>query len=154
MPLHLTVVVARRRRQWKRPEAQLAELVHCAPGELVWTSGSTEANNLALRGVVEEVGSRSTVLVAPTEHKAVLDTVRSLGRLGIAVEEIPVDNRGLVDLGALKKMLQQPVALVSVMLANNETGVIQPLRSIAEIAHGAGSTRSHRRDSGRRKDPS
>lgn len=122
----------------EKARGQVAELVHCSPRELVWTSGATEANNLALRGVAEVAEPGSAVLVATTEHKAVLDTAHSLEGLGLSVQEIPVDGDGLVDLAVLKKMLHEPVALVSVMLANNETGVIQAIRDVAELAHEAG----------------
>lgn len=122
----------------EKARAQLAELVHCSPRELVWTSGSTEANNLALRGVAEDAKPGGAVLVAATEHKAVLDTAHSLERLGLTVREIPVDRQGLVDLVVLEEMLHESTVLVSVMLANNETGVVQPLRDIADLAHQAG----------------
>lgn len=122
----------------ERARRQLADLVHCSPRDLVWTSGSTEANNLALIGSTENAKPGSRVLVAATEHKAVLDTAHSLERRGFQVGEIPVDGDGLVHVGELKRLLDDSVVLVSVMLANNETGVIQPLRELAVVAHEVG----------------
>jgi cysteine desulfurase len=105
---------------------QLAALVGCAPGEIVFTSGGTEADNLAVRGVL---GARpGTVVCSAIEHHAVLDPVtRAGGRL------VPVDRRGIVALDALADRLDETVTLVSVMLVNNETGTIQPLDAIAEV---------------------
>ena len=122
----------------ERARHQLADLIACSPRELVWTSGATEANNLALQGVVEHAQPGSTVLVASTEHKAVLDTAHALERRGVVVRELPVDHNGVVEIGVLEGMLDDSVALVSVMLANNETGVIQPLSRIADLAHTCG----------------
>lgn len=118
---------------------QLASLIGSSAREIVWTSGSTEANNLAIKGTVATAGSRSRVLVASTEHKAVLDTAHSLERVGMKVEEIPVSRGGLIDLGHFRGLMSDDVALVSVMLANNETGVIQPVAELSSLAHEFGS---------------
>lgn len=98
---------------------------------IVFTSGGSEANNLALRGVAVE-----RVLVSAIEHPSVTEAAKASGK---PVEVIPVTAEGVVDLNALAKLLPGPKALVSVMLANNETGVIQPLREVADLAqaHGA-----------------
>jgi len=106
----------------------VAGLVGCLPGEVVFTSGGTEANNLALRGA----GHRR-VLVSAVEHD-------SVGKASPDGEIIGVDGEGVVDLGALERMLAQPGerALVSVMLANNETGVVQPVGEVVRLARGAG----------------
>jgi cysteine desulfurase len=98
---------------------------------VVFTSGGSEANNLALKGTSVE-----RLLIAATEHPSVHEAARARG---LPVEIIPVDGAGLLDLVALDRMLAGPSALVSVMLANNETGVIQPVREVVEIAsrHGA-----------------
>jgi cysteine desulfurase len=119
--------------------AQLAELIGCSPRELVWTSGATEANNLALQGVVEHAQPGSTILVASTEHKAVLDTAHAMEKRGFVVKEIPVGRDGVVEIETLRVMLDDSVALVSIMLANNETGVLQPIAPIAELVHESGS---------------
>lgn len=119
--------------------AQFAALIGCAPAELVFTSGATEANNTALKGVVEAADpGRSRVLVGVTEHKAVLDTAEWLSESGTKVELIPCRRDGVIDLDALDEQLGDDVALVSVMLANNETGVIGPVREAAELAHARG----------------
>lgn len=127
------------RRAVERARADVAALINAASREIVITSGSTEANNLALKGVVQRAkGGRDTVVVAATEHKAVLDAAQWLVSEGYRVEVISVDRDGLVDLDALVGLMSEQVALVSVMLANNETGVMQPLAEIAEIAHRSG----------------
>jgi cysteine desulfurase len=101
-------------------------------GELLFTSGATEALNMALRGV------EGRIVTLATEHAAVLDTVEWLGRSGREVEVLPVGSDGLVDLDRLRSALRQPTALVSAMLVNNEIGVIQPVAEIAREAHEAG----------------
>jgi cysteine desulfurase len=107
---------------------QLAGVVGCRPGELVFTGGGTEADNLAVRGVL---GARSgTVVCSAIEHHAVLHPAQAAGG-----RTVPVDPRGLVDLDALAGTLDADVALVSVMLVNNEVGTIQPLDAIAEVVH-------------------
>ncbi len=105
---------------------RLAEVVGCAPGEVVFTSGGTEADNLAVRGVL---GTRpGTAVCSAIEHHAVLNPVLAAGG-----RVVPVDRRGLVDLDALAASLDEDVALVSVMLVNNEVGTIQSLAAIAEV---------------------
>jgi cysteine desulfurase len=105
---------------------QLAEVVGCQPGEVVLTSGGTEADNLAVRGVL---GARPGVAVCSAiEHHAVLHPVVAAGG-----RVVPVDGRGVVDLSALASRLDDTVNLVSVMLVNNETGTVQPLAAIAEV---------------------
>jgi cysteine desulfurase len=101
-------------------------------GELLFTSGATEALNMALRGV------EGRIVTLATEHAAILDTVEWLGRQGRDVEVLPVASDGLVDLDRLRDALKQPTALVAAMLVNNEIGVIQPVAEIAALAHEAG----------------
>lgn len=109
----------------------LAEALSCRPGELVFTSGGTEADNLALRGVMAGIGgARRKLLVGATEHAAVLDTAKALERQGFVVERIPVDARGVVRVDLLETLLDEAVGLVSVMWANNETGAINPINDI------------------------
>ena len=114
---------------------QVATLIGARPREVVFTSGSTEANNLALKGVsaARPVG-RDTLLVSSIEHKAVLDTAEWLADQGLNVQLIPVRKDGEVDLEMLEQMMGEHVLLVSVMLANNETGVVQPLERVASLA--------------------
>lgn len=104
----------------------VSSLVGCDPGELVFTSGGTEADNIAVLGVHRARGGR--VICSAVEHHAVLDTC-----IGIGGETVAVDSRGVVDLDSLAQMLDPDVTLVSVMLANNETGVVQPIDEVVQM---------------------
>jgi cysteine desulfurase len=108
---------------------QLAFALGCLPQMLTFTSGGTEANNMALRGVGAEV-----ILVSAIEHPSVLAAAQTSGK---SVEQIPVDEFGRVKIEALSAMLGRPNTLVSVMVANNETGVVQPIADVIECAHKA-----------------
>lgn len=122
----------------ERARGQLAELIGARPDMLVFTTGGTESNNLALRGVMAGLAGR-TLLIGATEHPAVLECAEALARDGVRLEQIPVDRQGVHDLDWLSKRLEAgDVALVSVMFANNETGVISDLAAIAERVHAAG----------------
>ena len=113
----------------------VASLVGARAGEVVFTSGATEAVNLVLSGLAETAPpERRRILVASTEHKAVLETADHLASHGFAVEEIPVDSVGIVDLGILESQLGHDVLMVAVMAANNETGTLSPLREVRELA--------------------
>jgi cysteine desulfurase len=117
----------------QRARVQIATLLGCEPGEVVFTSGATEANNLLIRGCARtgmRVGRNRIVTVA-TEHHAVLDVVRQLGLEGCEVIEVGVDGDGLVLLDELARAINSDTALVSIMAVNNEIGVMQPLRAIA-----------------------
>lgn len=118
----------------------IAQLVGARPGEIVWTSGATEADNLALKGVLEVAGpDRNRLVTVATEHKAVLDTAEWLAARGVAVTILPVEGDGTLDLRRLEDALAtEDVALVSVMAANNETGVISDLAAISDLAHARG----------------
>lgn len=113
------------------------------PSEIVFTGGGTEANVLALLGVSEAVRAgdrgRSRVLVSAIEHDSILDNISLLRSAGFTVELIRPDRRGIVTPVALDSLIGPDVALVSVMIANNETGVVQPIPELASIAHAAGS---------------
>ena len=118
---------------------QLADLVGCETNELVFASGATEAINLAIKGVCEATPpERRHIVTVQTEHKAVLDVCQHLETRGFSVDYLPVQPDGLLDLAVLKSAVRPDTLLVSVMLANNETGVIQPIRDMAGIAHAAG----------------
>ena len=120
----------------KTARKQVAELIGCLDQEIVFTSGATEAINLAIKGVWDVYQPKGKhIITLQTEHKAVLDTCRSLERKGAEVTYLPVDREGLIDLAMLKEALRPDTILVAVMLANNETGVIQPIRDIAGLAH-------------------
>lgn len=115
---------------------QVANLLSCEAEEIIFTSGSTEACNLAIKGVFEKYQVKGNHIVAPaTEHKAVLDVCAALEKKGATVTYLPVSPEGLLDLDELKKAITDKTILVCAMLANNETGVIQPIKQIAEIAH-------------------
>jgi cysteine desulfurase len=121
----------------ERAREQLARLIGARdPKELVWTSGGTEANNLAIKGVVEMYREKGNhIVTAVTEQRAVLDPCRRLEKQGLAeVTYLPVDPTGLVDPDAVRKALTERTILVSVMFANNEIGTIQAVEAIAKIA--------------------
>ncbi|MCY7352745.1 MAG: cysteine desulfurase [Cytophagaceae bacterium] len=138
----------------KTARQQVADLLHCETHELVFTSGATEAINLAIKGVAENYAGRGDpagghpagghpaggrhIVTVQTEHKAVLDVCGYLETRGFEITCLPVKPDGLLDLETLKAALRPDTILVSVMLVNNETGVIQPIREIAELAHAAG----------------
>jgi cysteine desulfurase len=122
--------------------ARVASLIGADAGEIIFTSGATESNNLAILGCGQDgvSSTRSRVLVSAIEHKSVLASAReSARRFGYTVDHIPVDANGVVDLPALEGMLSADVLLVSVAFVNSEIGSIQPLQRIAEMAarHGA-----------------
>jgi cysteine desulfurase len=120
----------------KTARASVAELINCTEQEVVFTSGATEAINLALKGVWENYHSKGNhIITVKTEHKAVLDTCQSLEKKGVRITYLNVDREGLIDLQELKNALVPETILVSVMYANNETGVIQPIREIAKLTH-------------------
>jgi cysteine desulfurase len=114
--------------------ARVALLLGARESEIIFTSGGTEADNMALRGVLAADPGKRHVIVSAIEHHAVLETAEVLERQGIEVTLAPVDSDGLLDLTALENALRDDTALVAVMLANNETGVIQPVRKVVEIA--------------------
>ncbi|UTV58261.1 IscS subfamily cysteine desulfurase [Burkholderia arboris] len=119
--------------------AHVAALLGADPREIVWTSGATEGNNLAIKGAAHFYQGRGKHFVTvKTEHKAVLDTCRELERQGFDVTYLDVREDGLVDLDALQQVLRADTILVSVMLANNETGVIQPVADIGALCRARG----------------
>jgi cysteine desulfurase len=121
---------------------QVAGLIGAKPAEIVFTSGGTEACNLALKGLaisrLTQGGRTGRILVAATEHTSVLYPARTLGRLGFEIMEVPVDRQGVVALDALTDMIGASTCLVSVALATAETGTLQPIADIARIVHERG----------------
>ncbi len=115
--------------------SSIATLIGADPDEIIFTSGATEANNLALLGLARRApAGRRRILVSAIEHKCVLAAARSLSaREGFTVETIPVDGEGFVDLSALEKRLDRSVLVVSVMAVNNEVGTIQDIPEIAQL---------------------
>ena len=119
--------------------AEVARLVNADPKEIVWTSGATESNNLALKGAAHFYSGKGKHLVTvKTEHKAVLDTCRELERQGFEVSYLDVRNDGLLDLDVFKAALRPDTIVASVMFVNNEIGVIQPISEISEICRSRG----------------
>lgn len=115
---------------------------HVRASEIVFTGGGTEANVLALLGIAQAVREhdrgRSRVIVSAIEHDSILDNLPLLRADGFTVDVIKPDSTGRIDPSSLERLISSDVALVSVMLANNETGVVQPIADLARIAHGAG----------------
>lgn len=118
---------------------QVAGLIGASPREIVFTSGATESNNLALKGAARAAqGKRDRLISVVTEHKAVLDPLARLGKQGFRVTLLPVEPSGLLDLDRLREALDDKTLLVSVMAANNEIGVLQPTREIGRLVREAG----------------
>lgn len=129
----------RARNEIEKARHRVAILLRASPRELVFTSGSTEANNLALQGAARRAPStRRRIVSVTTEHPSILNTLEALSADGFEVVLVGVDSAGMVDLDAMRDAVNQETLLVTVMAANNETGVLAPLPAIAEIAHGKG----------------
>ena len=119
--------------------AEVAQLVNADPKEIVWTSGATESDNLAIKGAAHfYAGKGKHLITVKTEHKAVLDTCRELERQGFEVTYLDVQENGLIDLEAFKAALRPDTIVVSVMFVNNEIGVIQPIAEIGAICRERG----------------
>src|ERR1700744_5335645 len=126
---------------WKAEEAvenargQIAKLINATPKEIVFTSGATESTNLAIKGVAEMYREKGNhIITQVTEHKAVLDTCKRLEKYGYEVTYLPVAKDGRIDLDDLKRAITPKTILISIMYANNEIGVIQPISEIGKIA--------------------
>ena len=123
----------------ERAREQVADLIGADPREIVWTSGATESNNLAIKGAANFYKSRGKHLITvKTEHKAVLDTMRELERQGFEVTYLDVKEDGMLDLDVFKAALRPDTIVVSVMFVNNEIGVIQDIRAIGAICREKG----------------
>jgi cysteine desulfurase len=130
---------------WQAEEAvekarkQVADLVGATAKEIVFTSGATESDNLALKGVAEMYAEKGNhIITAATEHKAILDTCKRLEKEGLRVTYLPVQANGLIDLDMLQEAITDKTILVSIMYANNEIGVIQPVAEIGKIVKSRG----------------
>ena len=126
---------------WQAEEAvdfareQIAKLINAAPKEIIFTSGATESDNLALKGIFEMYASKGNhIITVATEHKAVLDSCKHLEKIGAEITFLSVQKDGLVDVAELEAAMRPTTILVAVMYANNETGVIQPVKEISKIA--------------------
>ncbi len=117
----------------------IAKIINCRPSELYFTSGGTEADNWALRGVARGYKERGKhIVISPIEHAAMLVTAKELQKEGFEISFMKVDEEGFVDLEHLKSIVRKDTILVGCMLANNEVGTIEPIKEIAEIAHSVG----------------
>src|SRR5690349_22128042 len=126
---------------WEAEEAvdyareQVAKLVGADPKEIIFTSGATEGDNLAIKGVFEMyAGKGNHIITCITEHKAVLDTCKHIEKLGGAVTYLTVNKEGLIDLQQLEAAITPRTILIAIMYANNETGTIQPVKEIGALA--------------------
>ena len=118
---------------------QIAKLIGATAKEIIFTSGATESNNLAIKGIAEMYRERGNhIITQVTEHKAVLDTCKRLEKYGYRVTYLPVKADGLIDIEDLKRAIDDKTILVSIMYANNEIGVIQPIREIGKLCHEKG----------------
>ena len=118
---------------------QIAKLIGATSKEIIFTSGATESDNLALKGIAEMYRERGNhIITQVTEHKAILDTCKKLEKQGFRVTYLPVKADGLIDLEDLKRAIDDKTILVSIMYANNEIGVIQPIREIGKLCHEKG----------------
>ena len=123
----------------KKGREQVAALVKAKPEEIIFTSGATEALNLAIKGVFESNAAKGNhIITVQTEHKAVLDTCQYLESKGAEVTYLPVDEKGMLSLEALEAAITPRTILVCIMYANNETGVLLPIKEAAAIAHQQG----------------
>jgi cysteine desulfurase len=118
---------------------QIADLIGATPREIIFTSGATESDNLAIKGVAEMYAERGNhIITAATEHKAVLDTCKKLEKHGYRVTYLPLKGDGLIDLDMLKESFTDKTILVTIMYANNEIGVIQPIAEIGKMCRERG----------------
>ncbi len=119
----------------KQAREQIAHLVGAEPEEIIFTSGATESDNLALKGAYEVFNVRGNhIITCATEHQAVLDTCKHLEKIGASITYLPVNPGGLIDLAELESAIGPSTILIAIMYANNETGVIQPVKKISSIA--------------------
>src|SRR6266403_1746989 len=123
----------------EKAREQVAKLIGATAKEIIFTSGATESNNLALKGIAEMYKEKGNhIITAATEHKAVLDTCKRREKYGYRVAYLPVGADGLINLEDLKRAIDDKTILVTIMAANNEIGVIQPIAEIGKICHDRG----------------
>jgi cysteine desulfurase len=119
----------------EKARQRIARCLNAHSDEIIFNSGATESNNIALLGTLSKTSGKDHLITCVTEHKSVLDTCRHLETIGKHVTYVPVDEFGIVDLQKLEEAIQENTALISVMAANNEIGTIAPIAEIGEIAH-------------------
>ncbi len=117
--------------------SQVAEILVCSPGEITFTGGGSESDNLAIRGIaLAYLNKGNHIITQVTEHPAVLNTCRALERLhGFRITYLPVDDSGCVRLESVEAAIDEETVLITIMHANNETGTLQPVAEIAQLAH-------------------
>src|SRR5712671_972839 len=123
----------------ERARESVAAMLHCRPAEVVFTSGGTESDNLGIFGILrsEIAQPGSHIITSTIEHHAVLNACKALEQQGTEVTYVPVDSRGLIDPEAVRAAIRPNTKLISIMMANNETGVLQPVEAIGQIAREA-----------------
>ena len=132
---------------------QIAKLIGASAKEIIFTSGATESDNLAIKGIAEMYRERGNhIITQVTEHKAVLDTCKRLEKYGYRVTYLPVKADGLIDLEDLQRAIDDKTILVTIMAANNEIGVLQPIREIGKHLPREGRHLPHRRGADRGQD--
>ena len=123
----------------EKAREQVAKLIGATAKEIIFTSGATESNNLAIKGIAEMYKERGNhIITQATEHKATLDTCKRLEKYGYRVTYLPVKADGLIDLDDLKRAMDDKTILVTIMIANNEIGVLQPVAEIGKLCHEKG----------------
>ncbi|MBN2284030.1 MAG: cysteine desulfurase [Deltaproteobacteria bacterium] len=129
----------RAREAVEKARAQVADFLGCAPGEIIFTSGGTESNNLAIRGIMEARGTAQThIITSAIEHPAVTEVCRYLENRGVSITYLPVDEQGLLQLETLEISVTSDTSFITIMHANNEVGTIQPIEEICTFARWAG----------------
>lgn len=122
----------------EKARQQIARYINASPKDIIFTSGATESNNIAILGITAKDPNKNHVITCSTEHKSILDTCRHLQNIGREVTYISVDNEGKIDLESLEQAITRRTGLITVMTANNEVGTIAPIAEIGDIAHKSG----------------
>lgn len=117
---------------------EVAHLINASPSEIIFTSCGTESNNMAVKGAAELLPQRNRIVTSSVEHPAIIEPLSAMESRGMEVSRVPVDGDGMLDMSALESLLDEDVALVTMMMANNETGVIYPMREAAALARDVG----------------
>ena len=125
-------------KQMEKGREQVADFLGCDPIEVCFISCGSEGDNMAIRGTIEAYPTKNHIITTKVEHPAVIETCKDLERHGYRVTYLPVNNDGNIDLNELKSAVNENTAIVSIMYANNETGVIFPIKEIGEIVKSAG----------------
>jgi len=118
----------------ERARSNVADLIGCNSSEIIFTSGGTESNNMVIKGMVDlKEPKKNHIIISAVEHPSIINPVLNLMELGVEVSIIKVDRYGIVDPDDVKKAIRPETRIISIMLANNETGTIQPIKEIGEI---------------------